>query len=196
MPCGARLELVQIGVRGEQDVGTADHLDVDLRVLPVLERGAIDALVGEELAARGWTRTEDGGFTKTFGDVTATVAPGGNQIRLAVEQTKRVAVELTHRENIAQGDDAARAGVAERADAKLAAALAAESRAAEAEAVRENVERILRVYEEVRAEAVEVINATTRRALERRAAELGAIESVKEGRAQDGSYELAIVLRT
>ena len=47
MPCGARLEVVEATVLGEGDVRVSDHVDVEIRILPVLPPPALDALIRE-----------------------------------------------------------------------------------------------------------------------------------------------------
>ena len=196
MPCGARLEVVQVAVEREGDVRVSDHVDVEIRVLPVLPAAQTGEIVREELIARGWERQLDGSLTKTFGDALATLPADSSTIRLAVVDQGSVKVSGGATGRIAEGDEAARAAVAVAAaqdgDARLAAAKAE----AEKALVQANVERLLRVYDELRGELAEAVNATTKRALEQRAREIGAIESVREGRTSDGGYELAITVRT
>ena len=107
-----------------------------------------------------------------------------------------VSVEARVRGRVAATDEAeGRANVEQRAqaeaDRKLAAAADDARRALEAK----TADRLLRAWHEVRAELDEVVNATTRQALEQRAAELGAIESIEEG-THNGGYELTITVRT
>ena len=56
-------------------------------------------------------------------------------------------------------------------------------------------ERLLKVWEGVRDEIGEVVNVTTKQALQERAAELGSIDSVNESHGDHG-YEITITVRT
>jgi hypothetical protein len=196
MPCGAQLEVVQARVQREDDVEISDHADLEIRVLPILPRERIDQLVRDELERRGWTRGDDGTLTKQIGDTLATLPPGASSIRITISDETSVQVEANVRQSITAGDEEARAAVNARAEAeaarRLADATADARRALEADAA----DRLLTVWRELRAELDDVVNVTTRRALEQRATELGAIESIEEGRNKDGGYELTITVRT
>lgn len=196
MPCGARLEVVETIRESDEDVTSHDHVEVPLRVLPILERRALDDLVRDELAARGWEREPDGSLAKQFGDAVATLPAGASAIRLAVVEEGRVSVSVSEKVSIAEGDEAARARANARADEKVAAKLALAAEQARARLVQENIEKLQKEYEAVREEAATVVNTVTRRALEQRARAIGAIESLTESRGADGGYELSITVKT
>jgi DNA anti-recombination protein RmuC len=96
---------------------------------------------------------------------------------------------------IAAGDEGARAAVNERAAADVARRLSDAADRARQEIEAATAPRLLEVWRELRAELDEAVNATTRRALEQRASELGSIESIAEGHGDNG-YELTITVRT
>jgi hypothetical protein len=201
MPCGAVLEVgwipVRHTVRKDDEVSEADHVDVHVRLLPILEEDAQDELLRDELAKRGWTRQPDGSMTKPFGDAIATLQRGGRTIRLAAEGSQDVAVEATAHGNIEdESDSVRRTAIEERASKEAARKLEDAKAAARARLVRDNIDKLTRQHEKLEQEVTEVVTATTKRALERRAAELGAIESVREGRDAAGGYELTIVVKT
>jgi hypothetical protein len=196
MPCGARVE-ISATVAREADVLAGDHVDVALRMLPIVETARQHELLREELERRGWAREADGALTKVFGDAVATLPAGSATIRVEVSDARAVSVQVTERRRVAptqtkQGQrevDEAAHTAAERALAE------AEDDARDA-LVQRNIQRLQRVHDEVAREAGEVVNAATRHALEERATAIGAIESVQEGRGADGGYELTVTVRT
>ncbi len=196
MPCGARLEVVQSTVLREGDVRVSDHVDIEVRVLPVLPPAQLDTLVREELVARGWETEPDGSLSKHFGDAVARMPAGSSTIRLAVEDERAVAISATTTSRITEGDEVARAAVEARAASDGDRKFELAKEAAEAELIKKNVDRLMGVYEELRGEIASAVNATTKRALEQRAREIGSIESSREGRGADGSYELTITVKT
>jgi hypothetical protein len=200
MPCGARLEVgwipVRHTVRKDDEVHAADHLDIQLRLLPILEREQQDEIVRDELARRDWERQPDGTMTKQLDDVIAVLPAGGDTIRISVEDRTAVSATGSAAGTVREEDLAAQQAIADRAGAAATASLARAREDARADLVRRNIDRLLRVERDIRAEVAQIASATTRRSLERRAAELGAIESVTEGQAKDGSYELTIRVKT
>lgn len=200
MPCGATLEIGWIPVRrtverGDQ-VHHSDHLDVHVRLLPILEDKDQDAILRDELVDRGWTRQPDGSLTKPFGDAVATLAAGSSTIRVEVEASRAIKASATAAGRVREEDRAAQDAIATQAADEAARKLEVEREVARARLVRDNVDRLTRVHEQVEREVAEVVTATTKRALERRAAELGSVESVREGRDPEGGYELTITVRT
>src|SRR5688572_22581919 len=86
MPCGASLEIGWIPVRRtvdrDEDVEASDHVEIHVRLLPILEEKAQDAILEDELEKRGWTKEADGAMTKVFGDVVARLPAGGRTVRI------------------------------------------------------------------------------------------------------------------
>lgn len=200
MPCGARLEIGWIPVRKtvqrDDEVHAGDHLDVQLRLLPILEQEAQDAILREELAQRGWDRQADGSLTKSFGDVLATLPTNSSTIRLTVDSKQAVKASGSAEGTAREEDIAAQDEIGKQAAVEAERELERVKQDALADLVQKNVDRLLRVEQAVRDEVAEVVKATTKRSLQRRAAELGAIESMHEGKAKDGSYELTITVKT
>jgi FtsH ternary system-associated peptide len=200
MPCGASLELGWIPVRAtiDRDAGVhaSDHIDVAVRLLPILEHEAQDTILRDELERHGWTRNADGSMSKVFGDAVATLPAGSSTIRLEVSEDTSVSVSATAAGFADKDDAGAQDAIARKAEAAADAKLRDAVGVARQRLIDRNIQRLERVAEDVRTEVNEVATATTRRALEQRAAQLGAIESVTEGVAADGSYEVAITVRT
>lgn len=200
MPCGARLEVGWIPVRRtvarDGEVAADDHIDIAIKLLPILEQPAQDDIVRDELERRGWRRQPDGSLTKPFGEANATLAPGTTTIRVAVAQRQSVRATASS-DGVARAEDvAAQDAIGARAGAAADAELARVKQHAVAELVQRNIASIQRVESAVRAEVAGVANAATKRSLLQRAAEIGAIESSRESRAADGSLELTITVKT
>lgn len=195
MPCGAQLEVVQATIQREGDVEITDHADLDVRVLPILPRERLDELLRDELVRRGWERAEDGTLTKRLGDTLATLPAGASTIRVTIADETSVSSQATIREGIAVGDEQARAAVHRKAEAEAERRLAVAADSARRELVANAADRLLRAWRELRAEVDEAVNATTKQALEQRAAELGSIASIEESRGASG-YEVTITVKT
>lgn len=200
MPCGAILELgwipVRKTVRRDEDVSEHDHVEIEVRLLPVLEPKRLGDMLREELEKRGWTREPDGALTKVFGEASARLEPGSSTIRLSSSGSRTVSAEASAQGVAKEEDKKAQQDVEDKAaaaaDKKLAAAKASARRAL----VRENADKLLEVQSELQAEVDDVTSATTKRALVERAGQMGAIDSVNERRTTDGSLELTITVRT
>lgn len=195
MPCGALIEIVQVAVRRHTDVEISDHADLEIRVLPVLPRERLIEIIREELVARGWEPQPDGSLTKPVGEATATLPPGSTTVRITLSDGREISVSASATQQIAQGDEKARDAVNERVEADAARKLEALAERTRRELEEKAATRLIEAATGLRAELDEVVNATTRRALEQRASELGSIESIQEGRGDNG-YELTITVRT
>ena len=195
MPCGAQLEITALAQR-EGDVEVKDHADLEIRVLPILPRERIDEIIRQHLLEQGWTKGDDGGLTKQIGDVQATLPAGSSTIRITLSDEKRVSVEAKVKTRVAATEENAQAIVDKQAADKAAEKLAAAQDLARREMEEQVANQLLGVWRELRAELDEVVNVTTRQALEERASQLGAIESIEEGRDKDRGYELTITVRT
>lgn len=195
MPCGATLQVTAVANR-EDDVDVTDHADIEIRVLPVLPRERTDSIIRGLLRDRGWVEQPDGSLHKEYGDAVAVLPPDSNTVRVTLSDQTTVRVTASSKASVATtAEEEGRARVQERAakaaDAKLADAAAAAKRSLEAK----TAETLLKVWNEVRVEIDEVINATTKQALQERASELGQIDSVHEARGDNG-YEITITVRT
>src|SRR5688572_6387312 len=188
MPCGASLEVTAIANR-EGDVEVSDHADLEIRVLPILPRERIDEIIRQHLREHGWQEQPDGSLHKQIGDAIAVLPPDSSTIRVTLSDETQVSVSAKAR---AFGDQA---DVEAKAAAEAERRLAAASDEAKRELEAKTADRLLKAWHEVRAEIDEVVNATTKQALETRASELGSIESIEEG-TSNGGYELTITVRT
>ena len=195
MPCGATLEVTAIAQR-EGDVEVSDHADLEIRVLPILPRERTDEIVRAHLVERGWEQAPDGSMTKRIGDVVATLPSGSSTIRVTLSDEKSVSVKTQVKSRVAIGDAAAAAEVDVKAQEKAERELADASDEARRELEEAIANKLLGVWRELRAELDEVVNETTRQALEERASQIGSIESIEEGRDKDRGYELTITVRT
>jgi hypothetical protein len=195
MPCGAQVEVVQVTVQHETDVEVTDHADLEIRVLPILPPHQTHTIVREELVARGWQEQPDGSLTKQVGEATATLPAGSSTIRIELSGERSVSASASTNQTITAGDEQARAAVQARVEADAARRLEAAADRARQELEQAGAPVLLEVWRQLREELDEAVNATTRRALEQRATELGSIESIAEAHGDDG-YELTITVRT
>ena len=199
MPCGASLEIGWIPVRKtvdkEDDVHSSDHVDIAVRLLPILEKVHQDKMLREELEQRGWVEQPDGSLTKTFGDVIARLPADGDAVRIEVVAQRKITAKATAEGRAKEEDKAAQDAIGKRAEAAAQTKLDAAKEQAREELVRENIDRLERVQENVRREVADAVTATTKRALQARAAQIGAIQSVRENTGEHG-YELEIVVKT
>jgi hypothetical protein len=200
MPCGMSLQLGWIPVRRtvnlDSDVNENDSIEVDIRLLPILDQKTLEHLVKEELEKRGWTKNEDGSLTKQFGEATAHLPADGTTITLGVQAETSVSVTATEDGAAPESDQKAQDAIEEKArkvaERKLDAAQDRARRALQ----RKNAEALLAVEADLRRDVDDSVNAVTKKALERRAATLGEIESVQERRDAEGGYELTITVKT
>ena len=195
MPCGVQLELVRVSVQRETDVDVTDHIDLEIGVLPILPEERLHDIVREELIARGWEASEDGTLTKRVGDAIATLPPGESTIRVELSSQTSVSASVERTEQVSPGEGA-KAAAKKRAAAEADRKLEDAAERAKQALTEEAAEGLLDVWRQLRAELDEVVNATTRRALQERGAELGAIESVEEGQGENGGYELTVTVVT
>jgi len=203
MSCGMNLQLGWIPVRRsvskDADVKTEDSIDIAVRLLPILDEGILDTMLREHLEkGAGWERKEDGTLTKQFGEVTATLPAGSSTITLAIEAETSVSATVTQ-EGLAPDEAAAEAdAIAARAERLAKKKIDAVADAARRELEQRNVEALIAAEAEVQQEVREATNRTTKRALERRAAQLGDIESMEERGAPGGAegYEVTITVKT
>jgi hypothetical protein len=200
MPCGASLEIGWIPVRRtvdrDEDVEASDHVDIHVRLLPILEDKAQDAILEDELAKRGWTKEADGAMTKSFGGVVARLPAGGRTVRIEVKAETAITASATVEGRAKEEDLEAQEAIGRQAAAAAERKLKARREDALADLVRENIGRLEGVREEVEREVNEVTVAATRRSLVQRAAEIGSIESAVESRGAEGGYELRITVKT
>lgn len=199
MPCGASLEIGWIPVRKtvdrDEDVESSDHVDVHIRLLPILENKDQQAILEEELIAHGWTKQPDGALTKTIEGIEARLEPGGTSVRIAVTAERSIKASATVDGRAKEEDKAAQDAIGERAAREAEIKLATKRQEATADMIQENIGRLEKAREVLEPEIAEVVTNTTKRALRQRASQLGAIQSETEQRGEHG-LEVTIVVRT
>lgn len=194
MPCGMGVEVRWVPVRQtvskDERVHTEDRVTVQVKLLPVLEPEQLGHILREELERLGWTRCGDGAMTKVIGRATATLAAGSDTIviEIASETTVRATATVEAR---ASAEDVKR-----QANAAADKRLAKEVADTKASLIAANIRELEHALVVVQQEATQATNATTKRALEQRAATLGAIEQTIEGRDDNGGYELTLMVKT
>jgi hypothetical protein len=146
-----------------------DRTELGVALLGLLPEAEMQERLRAELESAGWKRQKDGSLTRSFGEATATLSPDATSIHLEIskETSRRVA-------------PAAVAGTTEALQKRLEKDLVLELTAQEGE---------------MRAEVDAAVQRTYAGALKEKAARLGAIESVTEGRSADGNEEIVIKVR-
>jgi hypothetical protein len=146
-----------------------DRTELGVALLGLLPEAEMQERLRAELESVGWKRQKDGSLTRSFGEATATLSPDAASIHLEIskERSQRVAQAVV-------------AGATEALQKRLEKDLAVELTAQEGE---------------MRAEVDAAVQRTYAGALKEKAARLGAIESVTEGRSADGDEEIVIKVR-
>lgn len=159
-----------------RQVETTDAIEMDVGMLEILPEGAMTALLREELAASGWSKGQDGEMSRKFGEVAVTLAPDGRTVTVRAAASKQVKTRATSQEQANSRLDAA----GKQAERDLA----------------QEVARRLGAHEgEIRGELQAALQKVYVEALRQKAASMGQIESVHEGRGADGELELTIKVR-
>lgn len=170
------------------------HVQVDdgvcsnLELLPILEKGAMAALLAAELEQKGFEREGDHAVRKEAGGVTVKVNVTSGEVAVTAEghtdlklETKRTAV--VENPNSPDKEKTLRAAAQEQ--------LVREARAEE-EALRRKVTAQLEgTLKDLKGELDGVVNRVTASALKKRASELGTVEEVHE----DGNGNVTIKVR-
>jgi hypothetical protein len=195
MPCGAQVEIVHVAIQREADVEVTDHADLEIRVLPILPPEQTATIVREQLVGQGWEPQPDGSLTRQVGEAVATLPAGSSTIRIELSGERSVSASTSVTQRITAGDEGARAAVQERAEQDAARKLQDIADRARKELEEAGAPVLLEAWRQLREELDDAVNATTRRALEQRASELGSIESISEAEGDNG-YELTITVRT
>ena len=200
MPCGASLEIGWIPVRRtvkkDDQVGESDHIEVAVKLLPILDKEVLDEVLRQVLEEHGWTKEADGSMTKVFGEAIATLAAGSDTVRLESEGSQAISATATVEQRVREEDADMQAEVGNRAERAAADKLAKARDAARAALVQKNIDQLTAVQEQLQQELADVTTVATRRALEKRASELGAITSLEERTGEGGGYELTIKVKT
>ncbi len=159
------------------NVTTSDTLTMNLSLLGILAAGEMAALLRDELERAGWKREGDGSMTRALDGMEATLAPDGSKITVTAGAEGAITARGTNRDDAAKNLEQTEAREKQRLQGEVAKRLSA----AEPDLRAKVGEAIQRVYVE---------------ALRKKAASMGAIESVQEGRSSDGEYEVTIKVRT
>lgn len=157
-------------------VERSDALALDVGLLSILSEGEMTELLRERLAEDGWSREADGSMRRTFGDVRVELAPDGRTVTARASAGKDVKVQANS-ENEAR-DRLARA-----------------EKHAEGQLMRAAAERLGAAEGEIRGALQAALQKVYVEALQRKAAAMGQVESVHEGRGSDGELELTIKVR-
>jgi len=157
-------------------VSSSDAMAMDVGLLEILPEAAMVALLRERLAEDGWSKGQDGRMTRSFGAVEVELASDGRTITARASAAKDVKVRAT-------------------SEAEAADRLVRATRSAEGELSRAAAAQLGAAEADIRAALQGALQKVYVEALQRKAAALGQIESVHEGRGTDGELELTIKVR-
>lgn len=199
MVCGLNLQLGWDGlplVERRTDARGEVHLEdasvIAVRLLPVLPPEAMRAVLRAVMIAQGWSEGgSEGVLVKTFGAVVATLAADGSAVEVRASARRTVTAGATV--TAAQGDDPTL--VAARLQAAAEESLTREQARVRSEARRELLAVLAAEEGAVRGDLQRALNGVYRTALERRAREIGEVESVREDGDRAGDYEVTVVVR-
>ena len=175
MSRGYRIEVPLQVARGT--VTASDNLCIGLDVLPILADGDMRDIVRQTLKERGWTEGKDGSLEKNVGD---------GAVAVLDKDGKTVTVRLETQQDI-QGQG--------RTDQEAKAALESRKDAAERDAKAKATRALARAEPAVRKELDDAVQRVYVEALKKKAAQMGAVESMQETRGQDGSLEITIKVK-
>jgi hypothetical protein len=146
-----------------------DRAELGVELLGVLPEAEMKQRLRAELESAGWERQADGSLARAFGQAAATLSADASSVHLEIakEQTRRATKATV-------------GAVTEEMQRRLEKELVAELSAQEGE---------------MRAELDAAVQRTYAGALKERAARLGEIESMTEGRSADGEEEIVIKVR-
>jgi hypothetical protein len=170
------------------------HVQVDdgvcsnLEMLPILEKGAMGALLAAELEQKGFERDGDHAVRKEKDGITVKVNVQSGEVAVTAEghvnlnlETKRTAV--VENPNSPEREKALRAAAQDQLNREAKA---------EEEALRRKVTAQLEAkLKDLKDELDGVVNRVTANALKKRASELGTVEEIHE----DGSGNMTIKVR-
>ena len=157
-------------------VESVDAIAMDVGLLEILPEAAMVELLRERLAEDGWQRGADGAMTRSFGEVAVTLAPDGRSVTATAKVGRDVQV---------RGES----------EADAATRLARATKTAERDLTRAASKRLGAAEAEIRATLQAALQRVYVEALQRKAASMGQVESVHEGRGDDGELELTIKVR-
>jgi hypothetical protein len=165
-----------VWLQESQTVTSSDHLSMDVDMLDILPEPEMIALLKQELEKDGWKQNGDGSLTKNIDGLKVTIDKDGKTVRAEQSKTETVTGRGTSKK-AAKSDAKGRAAEAERA---LTAEVAKELMKKEPK-IREAMQRALqKVYLE---------------ALEKKARQMGEVESILHNEGEDGQVEVVIKIK-
>jgi hypothetical protein len=173
----SRAYRIQVSESVTRVVHVEDGIDTKLELLDILPPAETGAILGAELARRGFT-VEDGLARRTDADgIIVEIALETGEVRIRIADQGEVKVS-TQREGVAFEEvvDQARQRLSDQAKEALERQIEAEQKALQ-QAVTERLERKLG---DVREELEQVANRVAAEALKRKAATLGEVQEVHE----------------
>ncbi len=177
MSRGYRVSLPQPTWRNvSTQVESVDAISMDVGLLEILPEAAMAGLLRERLVEDGWTPQEDGSLRRSFGDVVVELAPDARTVTARSSAAREVKIKGT-------------------SEADAALRLERARLATERELGRAAAERLTAAEGDIRAALQAALQKVYVEALQRKAATMGQVESVHEGRGDDGELELTIKVR-
>jgi hypothetical protein len=167
-------------VRQFQDATTrvesTDAIEMDVGVLEILPEAAMADLLRQRLAEDGWSKGQDGSMSRSIGEVTVTLSPDARTVTARATVARDVKVRV-------------------QTDADSTAPLAKASERAKREVEQAVAQKLGKAEADIRAGVQAALQKVYVEALQKKAAAMGEIESMHEGRGPDGELELTIKVR-
>lgn len=157
-------------------VTATDSLKIQLSLLGILPEEEMLSLLCEELEASGWNRDKKGEVSTQVGEVRAELSKDGKEVTLS----SSARTEVTARSTDKQSAENQLQSNANRAEESLK---------------EQAMQRLAKVEPDIRAKLGEAVQRVYIKALQKKAASMGQVESVLENRNQDGEYEVTIKVK-
>lgn len=162
-----------------QDLSASDEVCSDLEILEILPGDAMAGLLADELKGRGFEE-KDGKLARVNKGVTVTVDPNSGEVSVKAEKADRVELETEAEgwgyDDVGPKESAIKKNLSESAKADLVRRAKKQQDRLQAEAT----EALEGEMADVRKELNDAVNAITREALKRKAAQLGRIKEMTE----------------
>ena len=173
-----------------QDLAASDEVCSDLEILEILPGDAMADLLAGELKGRGFEE-KDGKLVREKAGVTVTVDPKSGEVGVKAEKKDKVDLESEAEgwgyDDVGPKESAVRKTLSESAKADLARRAKKQQDRLQAEAT----EALEGEMADVRKELNDAVNAVTREALKRKAAQMGRIKEMTED-AETGSLTIKV----
>lgn len=163
-------------LNSSRTVTAHNSLRLRLEILAILPEGDMHELLREELLRDGWVEQEDGSLELVLEGLSARLPKGAKEITLSAESRARVDARGLSEGEVSKALDTA----SERAQTQLQDDVGL---------------RLTKAEPTLRVRVDAVVQRLYLRALQRKAASLGEIESVREEKGQDGEYEVVIKVK-